>query len=83
MGKVYVGSQRIVYYFRCFYEASEEVEPKLYDPNWYRFKGTDPNEIDFYKYGVITYSENSYIDEDWPDFNSIYAPLKSEDLAHG
>ena len=25
--------------------------------------------------------ENSYIDEDWPDFNSIYAPLKSEDLA--
>ena len=34
-----------------------------------------------YKYGVITYSENSYIDEDWPDFNSIYAPLKSEDLA--
>ena len=65
----------------AFYEASEEVEPKLYDPNWYRFKGTDPNEIDFYKYGVITYSENSYIDEDWPDFNSIYAPLKSEDLA--
>ena len=60
----------------AFYEASEEVEPKLY-----RFKGTDPNEIDFYKYGVITYSENSYIDEDWPDFNSIYAPLKSEDLA--
>ena len=48
----------------AFYEASEEVEPKLYDPNWYRFKGTDPNEIDFYKYGVITYSENSYIDED-------------------
>lgn len=65
----------------AFYEASEEVEPKLYDLNWYRFKGTDPNEIDFYKYGVITYSENSYIDEDWPDFNSIYAPLKSEDLA--
>ena len=26
----------------AFYEASEEVEPKLYDPNWYRFKGTDP-----------------------------------------
>ena len=82
LGKVYVGSQRIVYYFRCvFMKLVKKLNRKLYDPNWYRFKGTDPNEIEFYKYGVITYSENSYIDEDWPDFNSIYAPLKSEDLA--
>lgn len=66
----------------AFYEAGEEVEPDLYSPNWHRFEGTDPNAIDFYKYGIITYDEErSYIDEDWPDFNSIYAPSKSGDLA--
>lgn len=66
----------------AFYEASEEVEPEIYSPNWYRFEGTDPNEIDFYRYGMISYDpDRSYIDEEWPDFNSIYAPSKSGDLA--
>lgn len=66
----------------AFYEASEEVEPEIYSPNWYRFEGTDPKEIDFYRYGMISYDpDRSYIDEEWPDFNSIYAPSKSGDLA--
>ena len=34
LGKVYVGIRGLFTISDAFYEASEEVEPKLYDPNW-------------------------------------------------
>lgn len=68
----------------AFYQASEEVEPKLYDPNWFSF-GYDatPTTVDYYHYGVISYDpDRSFIDDD-PDFPyySLYAPSKETDLA--
>lgn len=35
----------------------------------------------FISMGWLLILRTPNIDEDWPDFNSIYAPLKSEDLA--
>lgn len=68
----------------AFYEASEEVEPDLYSPNWFYF-GYDatPTNTDFYHYGLISYDpDRSYVEED-PDFPfySLYAPSKETDLA--
>lgn len=66
-----------------FYEASEEVEPGIY--NWF-YLGYDatPYNTDFYHYGLISYDpENSFVDEEDPDFPwySLYAPSKTTDLS--
>lgn len=66
----------------AFYEASEEVEPEIYSPNWYPFEETDPNEIDFYRYGMISYDpDRSSIFDEFPEYNYICAPSKATDLA--
>ncbi|GCB35716.1 hypothetical protein [Bacteroides faecalis] len=69
----------------AFYEASEEVEPDIYSPNWFYF-GYDatPYNTDFYHYGLISYDpERSFVDEADPDFPwySLYAPSKETDLS--
>lgn len=68
----------------AFYEASEEVEPDLYSPDWFYFGyEATPYNTDFYQYGLISYDpDRSYIDDDpeWP-FYSLYAPSKETDLS--
>ena len=43
LGKVYVGSQRIVYLFQMlFMKLVKKLNRNCTDPNWYRFKGIGP-----------------------------------------
>lgn len=66
----------------AFYEASQEIEPDLY--NWFYLGSDAPSTIDFYHYGLISYDPDaSFVDEDDPEdpFYSLTAPSKATDLS--
>lgn len=64
----------------AFSKASEEVEKDIFHPNGFYLGYENPKDIDFYKYGLISYNTvSSYISEE-EDFYSVYAPTKAQDL---
>ena len=63
-----------------FYKVSEMVSRHIYNPNGYRLGSEDPSGINYYNYGLISYSTSKSIIEKDTDFYQIYAPDKREDL---
>lgn len=63
-----------------FSRASEEVEKDIFGSNGFYLGDKNPKDIDFYKYGLISYDpEISYVSDE-EDFYSVYAPNKDTDL---
>lgn len=63
----------------AFYDVSETIQSGIYN-GYFNLGSVNPNKIDFYKYGLISYNhDSSFIDFEW-DWFTVYAPTKAQDL---